>query len=131
MMRTLLVALPFLCASSQPDAAAWEGALSTDDECGSRSGANCALNALQLNRDGREATQSREAKEADLLARSVNTTALASEATARCRYVYPCSDLCRCAPGGPPGSGWTQWVCNVHGKTIFCADDCSNCQYLR
>merc|ERR1712039_1168888 len=35
--------------------------------------------------------------------------------------LYP-SD-CKKAYGG----GWYQWVCNSHGRTIFCSSDCRNC----
>eukprot|EP00440_Ansanella_granifera_P050753 gb/GFBE01055005.1/.p1 GENE.gb/GFBE01055005.1/~~gb/GFBE01055005.1/.p1 ORF type:complete len:185 (+),score=22.52 gb/GFBE01055005.1/:1-555(+) len=54
-------------------------------------------------------------------------------ATGACANVYPCSSYCRCAPGGPPGSGWTQWVCDGYGAggtPIFCANNCENCQGL-
>eukprot|EP00413_Alexandrium_margalefii_P024159 CAMPEP_0204564354 /NCGR_PEP_ID=MMETSP0661-20131031/34837_1 /ASSEMBLY_ACC=CAM_ASM_000606 /TAXON_ID=109239 /ORGANISM="Alexandrium margalefi, Strain AMGDE01CS-322" /LENGTH=155 /DNA_ID=CAMNT_0051571989 /DNA_START=75 /DNA_END=540 /DNA_ORIENTATION=+ len=110
MMRALIVTLPFLCASSQPDAAAWGGALSIDDECGSISGADCGLNALQLNGDRKEATRDREAMEADLLARSVNATALAVETTAgassctHARISAGARPVARPAVAGPNGS---------------------------
>mmetsp|Transcript_148740 Transcript_148740/g.414388 ORF Transcript_148740/g.414388 Transcript_148740/m.414388 type:complete len:132 (+) Transcript_148740:72-467(+) len=126
----LLLALPLLRTVAQSDEA-WGGALSGDDECGASAAAGCGLNALQLRGEKGEAVQSHEALEAELLARSVNVTALAEEQTTVCQNVQPCASLCRCAPGGPPGSGWTQWVCNVKGQTIFCADNCNNCQFLR
>merc|ERR1712039_793539 len=29
--------------------------------------------------------------------------------------------------GPPKPSGWYQWVCNSHGRTLFCSSDCRNC----